>query len=167
MLTLTVDRDGIAAAHEQIRSYIRRTPTISLDGLTAKLELVQHAGAFKTRGAFANLLMRDVPPAGVVAWSGGNHGAAVAYAARALGHRAKVFVPRYSSPAKVARIREQGADLVLTETVADAFAGAEAFAADTGAIYVHPFDRIETMVGAGTVALELQEQAPDLDTVLV
>jgi threonine dehydratase len=78
-----------------------------------------------------------------------------------------VFVPRYASPAKVARIREQGADLVLTETIADAFAGAEGFAADTGAILVHPFDRIETMVGAGTLGLELQEQAPELDTVLV
>src|SRR6202000_1158859 len=107
MLTLTVDRDGVAAAHEQIRPYIRRTPTITLDGITAKLELFQHVGAFETRGAFANLLMRDVPPAGVGASAGGNHGAAVAYAARALGHRAKVFVPRYASPAKVARIREQ------------------------------------------------------------
>jgi threonine dehydratase len=167
MLTLTVDRDGVAAAHEQIRPYIRRTPTITLDGITAKLELFQHAGAFKTRGAFANLLMRDVPPAGVVASSGGNHGAAVAYAARALGHQAKVFVPRYASPAKIARIREQGADLVLTEHIADAFAGAEAHAAETGAILVHPFDRVETMVGAGTVGLELQEQAPELDTILV
>lgn len=167
MLTLAVDRDGIAAAHEQIRPYIRRTPTVTLDGITAKLELLQHAGSFKTRGAFANLLLREVPPAGVVAWSGGNHGAAVAFAARSVGHRAKIFVPKYSSAAKVQRIREQGADLVLMESIADAFAAAEAFAADTGAIYVHPFDRVETMAGAGTLGLEIQEQAPELDTLLV
>jgi threonine dehydratase len=167
MLTLAVDRDGITAAHEQIRPHIRRTPTITLDGVTAKLELCQHAGSFKTRGAFANLLLREVPPAGVVAASGGNHGAAVAFAAHSLGHRAKIYVPRYSSPAKIQRIREQGADLVFTESLPDAFERAEAFAAETGAISVHAFDRVETMVGAGTVGLELEDQAPDLDTILV
>src|SRR5579862_2277471 len=150
MLTLAVDRDGIAAAHEQIRPYIRRTPTITLDGITAKLELCQHAGSFKTRGAFANLLMRDVPVAGVVAATGGNHGGSVAYAARALGHTAKIFAPAYASPAKLGRIRGYGADLVLCEGLPEAFAQQNAWAAETGAIIVHSFDQIETMLGAGT-----------------
>ncbi len=167
MLTLTVDRDGIAAAHTHIGSYIRRTPTITLDGLTAKLELCQHAGSFKTRGAFANLLMREVPAAGVVAATGGNHGGAVAFAARALGHTAKIFAPRYASPAKLQRIRDYGATLVLAEGIPEAFEQAEAWAAESGAIVVHSFDQVETMLGAGTVGLELQEQAPTLDTLLV
>jgi threonine dehydratase len=164
---MDVTREGIAAAAAVIAPHIRRTPAIDLDGVTLKLELTQHAGSFKTRGAFANLLLRDVPAAGVVAASGGNHGAAVAYAARKLGHSAKIFVPSYSSPAKVQRIRDYGADLVLCDTVGEVFAGAEAWGASTGAVYVHPFDQIETMCGAGTVALELEQQAPDLDTVLV
>jgi threonine dehydratase len=108
-----------------------------------------------------------VTPAGVVAASGGNHGAAVAYAARALGRRAKIFVPGYASPAKVQRIRDYGADLVLCDSIAEVFAGAEGWAASTGAMYVHPFDQVETMCGAGTVGMELERQAPDLDTVLV
>ena len=167
MLTLAVDRDGIAAAHEQIRPYVRRTPTLTLDGVIAKLELFQHAGSFKTRGAFANLLMRAIPPAGVVAATGGNHGAAVAFAARATGQTAKIFAPRYASPAKLQRIRDYGADLVLSEGIPEAFAAAEAWAARSGAIVVHSFDQVETMLGAGTVALELHEQAPALDTILV
>jgi threonine dehydratase len=167
MQTLAVDRDGIAAAHQQIRPYIRRTPTITLEGITAKLELCQHAGSFKTRGAFANLLMRDVPPAGVVAATGGNHGGSVAYAARTLGHVAKIFAPAYASPAKLQRIRDYGADLVLCAGIPEAFARQDAWAAETGAITVHSFDQVETMLGAGTVARELHEQAPELDTLLV
>src|SRR5271163_1300355 len=129
---MQVDRDGIAAAAAVIAPHVRRTPAIDLDGVTLKLELMQHAGSFKTRGAFANLLLREVPAAGVVAASGGNHGGAVAYAAQRLGRAAKVFVPSYSSPAKVQRIRDYGADLVLCETLAEVFASAEAWAASTG-----------------------------------
>ncbi|HXB27869.1 MAG TPA: threonine/serine dehydratase [Gemmatimonadaceae bacterium] len=167
LMTLAADRDGVAAAHEQIRPYIRRTPTLLLDGITAKLELCQHAGSFKTRGAFANVLMRDVPPAGVVAATGGNHGASVSYAARAVGRVAKIFAPAYSSPAKLQRIRDYGGNLTLVPGLAEGFAAQDAWAAETGAIVVHSFDQLETMLGAGTVALELEEQAPGLDTVLV
>ena len=167
MLTLAVDRDGIAAAHAHIGPYIRRTPTITLVGITAKLELCQHAGSFKTRGAFANLLMREVPSAGVVAATGGNHGASVAFAARTTGQVAKIFAPRYASPAKLQRIRDYGATLVVVEGIPEAFAQADAWAAESGAIVVHSFDQVETMLGAGTVGVELQEQAPALDTILV
>src|SRR3954447_17705284 len=119
---IPVDRDSIARTYETIRPYIRRTPVIEVDGsdfgldgvsLVFKLELLQHSGSFKARGAFANLLMRDVPAAGVVAASGGNHGAAVAFAARRLGVPVTIFVPSITSPAKAARIREYGATLVF------------------------------------------------------
>ncbi len=136
--------------------------------LTLKLELFQHAGSFKTRGAFANLLTRSIPAAGVVAASGGNHGAAVAYAAMQLGVPAHIFVPTVSSPAKISRIRGYGADLVVGgDRYADALAASQAFAARSGALPVHAFDQEETLLGQGTIGLELARQAPDLDTVLV
>src|SRR2546423_3152327 len=105
-----VDPRGIQAAYEVIRPHLRVTPVLELDpadlGLAAgrlvlKLEQLQHAGSFKTRGAFANLLLRRLPPAGVVAASGGNHGVAVAYPAMRLGGRAQGFVPPLSSPAEI------------------------------------------------------------------
>ena len=117
-----VTRDAIAGTYERIAPHIRRTPVLAIaaedfglagGALSLKLELTQHSGSFKARGAFANLLMREVPPAGVAAASGGNHGAAVAYAARRLGHKARIFVPEISSPAKIARIRGYGADLAV------------------------------------------------------
>src|SRR6266700_1447196 len=155
----------------------RLTPVIAVDaaefGLAAnartlKLELLQHSGSFKARGAFANLLTRDVPKAGVVAASGGNHGAAVAYAAMKLGKPAKIFVTSVSSPAKVARIRDYGADLVIEgDRYADALAASERWALQTGAMPVPAFDQNETIMGQGTLALELGEQAPDIDTLLV
>jgi threonine dehydratase len=133
-----------------------------------KLELFQRAASFKTRGAFANLLQRNVPAAGVVAASGGNHGAAVAFAAMQLGIRAKVFVPAIASPAKIDRIRSYGADLTVGgERYAEALAASEAYAAESGALPVHAFDQIHTLLGQGTLALELSEQAPRLDTLLV
>src|SRR5206468_5013884 len=148
-------------------SVVPGTPSASAR-LVLKLELMQHAGSFKTRGAFTNLLTRPVPPAGVVAASGGNHGAAVAYAAMQLKVPAKIFVPTISSPAKIDRIRSYGADLVVGgERYAEALAASEAWAADTGALQVHAFDQRETLLGQGTLALELDTQAPDLDTVLV
>jgi len=136
--------------------------------LTLKLELFQHAGSFKTRGAFANLLTRAIPAAGVVAASGGNHGAAVAYAAMRLGVPAHIFVPTVSSPAKIARIRAYGAELVVGgDRYADALVASEAFAARSGALPVHAFDQEETLLGQGTIGLELARQAPALDTLLV
>jgi threonine dehydratase len=167
----------VAECERLIRPHIRRTPVIEVDGgdfdlpghrLTLKLELLQNAGSFKTRGAFANLLGRDVPKAGVVAASGGNHGAAVAYAAMKLGKPAKIFVPSVSSPAKIARIRDYGADLAIEgDRYADALAASESWARQTGALPVPAFDQIETIMGQGTVGLELAGQAPDIDTVLV
>jgi threonine dehydratase len=136
--------------------------------LTLKLELLQHAGSFKTRGAFANLLTRAIPAAGVVAASGGNHGAAVAYAAMRLGVPAHIFVPIVSSPVKIARIRAYGAELVVGgDRYADALAASQAFAARSGALPVHAFDQEETLLGQGTIGLELMRQAPDLATLLV
>ena len=156
---------------------MRVTPLLAVSGadfglaafpLSLKLELFQHAGSFKTRGAFANLLLRQVPPAGVVAASGGNHGAAVAYAAMRLQVPAKIFVPTVSSPAKIQRIREYGADLVVGgERYADALAASDEWVARTGALRVHAFDQHETLLGQGTLGREIEAQAPDLDTLLV
>jgi threonine dehydratase len=170
-----IERTAIEAAHAVIRPYVRRTPIVEAGGadfglspfpLTLKLELLQHSGSFKARGAFANLLRREVPAAGVVAASGGNHGAAVAYAAMRLQVPAKIFVPTVSSPAKIRRIR--GADLTVTgERYADALAASEEWAAHSGAMPVHAFDHVETLLGQATLGLELSEQAPTLDTVLV
>jgi len=172
-----VNRESIARTLSVIRPFIRRTPVIEVDGLDCglaacrlilKLELLQHAGSFKARGAFANLLLRDVPPAGVVAASGGNHGVAVAYAARRLGKPARIFVPSVASPAKLAKIREYGAELVVTgERYADALAASQGWANAAGALQMHAFDQAETLLGQGTVGLEFEEQAPHLDSLLV
>jgi threonine dehydratase len=174
---LAINRERIAAAYRLIRPHIRRTPVVEANGsdfgldpvaLTFKLELLQHAGVFKARGAFANLLMREIPPAGVAAASGGNHGVAISYAAMKRGVPAKIFLPTISSPAKIARIREYGADLVVAgDLYADALAASEAYVAQSGALPVHAFDQRETLLGQGTVGLELEEQAPGLDTLLV
>jgi threonine dehydratase len=172
-----VDRGSIGAVWEVIRPHVRVTPTLELSGadfglapfpLTLKLELLQHSGSFKARGAFANLLRRSVPEAGVVAASGGNHGAAVAYAAMRLGVPAKIFVPTVSSAAKVQRIREYGADLAIVgDRYAEALAASEAWADRTGALSVHAYDQTETLLGQGTLGMELGAQAPGLETVLV
>ena len=169
--------DRIEATARRIAGYIRRTPTVELNpsdvglpGLpwTVKLELLQHSGSFKTRGAFANLCLREVPHSGVVAASGGNHGAAVAYAARQLGVPATIFVPSITSPAKVDLIRQYGGKLVITgERYADALAASEVHVADTGALPVHAFDQIETLLGQGTLGRELEQQAPNIDTLVV
>jgi len=176
-LLILVNREEIARCETLIRPYVRRTPTIEVDGtdlglgpckLCLKLELLQHSGSFKARGAFTNLLARKVPAAGVVAASGGNHGAAVAYAAMRLQIPAKIFVPSVSSPAKVERIREWGADLVIQgDRYADALAASEAWMQQSGAMPVHAFDQAETMLGQGTLGLELYQQAPNIDTLLV
>src|SRR6185437_3497800 len=175
-----ITRDDIRATYKTIRPYIRRTPVVQLDlgdldpaagelsAITLKLEQLQCSGSFKARGAFANLLLRDVPPTGVVAASGGNHGVAVAYAAHRLGLPARIFVPTVSAPAKIERIRQLGAELVVTgDRYADALAAAQAWVETSGAMSVHAFDQRETLLGQGTVALELTAQAGGPDTVLV
>ena len=190
MLAGVITRDDIRGTYDTIRPYIRRTPVVQVDlgeldpaatgpstlpALTLKLEQLQCAGSFKARGAFANLLLRDVPSAGVVAASGGNHGVAVAYAASRVGLGgkqsgvpARIFVPTVSAPAKIERIRQLGAELVVTgERYADALAAAQAWADSSGAMSVHAFDQRETLLGQGTLALELAGQAEQTDTVLV
>src|SRR5262249_21236764 len=141
---------------------------LDIGSLELKLELLQHTGSFKPRGAFANLLLREVPKAGVVAASGGNHGAAVAYAAMKRGVPAKIFVPSVASPAKIERIRSYGADLVVGgERYADALAQSEAWVVQSGALPIHAYDQVETLLGQGSVGREIEEQAPQIDTLLV
>ena len=171
--------EDIERTYEAIRPYVRRTPVLAVDpgdlggdvapaALWLKLEQLQCAGSFKARGAFTNLLLRDVPAAGVVAASGGNHGVAVAYAAHRLGVPATIFVPSISSRAKVERIRRLGAELVVTgDRYADALAAAGEHIARSGPLSVHAFDQRETLLGQGTVGLELAQQVGRLDTVLV
>lgn len=171
-------RAAIATVYERIRPHVRRTPVLEVDGadfgldagrILLKLELLQHAGSFKPRGALANLLMRKIPAAGVVAASGGNHGLAVAFAARRLGIHATIFVPSVAAATKRERIREYGAQLVVAgERYADALAASRAFAVEAGALEIHAFDQPETLLGQGSVGLEIEEQgASPLDTLLV
>jgi threonine dehydratase len=172
-----INRAEIDKVHAVIASHVRETPVVtaaaedfSLTGapIAFKLELLQHAGVFKPRGAFANLLLRDVPKAGVVAASGGNHGAAVAFAAQRLGIPAKIFVPTVASPAKIAQIRSYGAELVVEGArYADALALSQDWAAQTGALQIHAFDQPETLLGQGSVAREFAAQAPQATTWLV
>lgn len=179
---MPITRAEIEAAHARIAPHVRRTPVWTLPGVfghhgpvSLKLEFLQHAGSFKTRGAFNTLLSRPVPAAGVAAASGGNHGAAVAYAARELGVRARIFVPEISSPAKVAVIRSHGAEVVIGGArYADAQAACDLYVAEAGALRVHPFDAESTIAGQGTVGLEWEQDVsspgqdgPALDTVLV
>jgi threonine dehydratase len=174
--------EDIRRTFEVIRTHVRRTPIVQVDpddltgdrrarshfALVLKLEQLQHAGSFKARGAFANLLLRNVPQAGVVAASGGNHGVAVAYAANRLGVPARIYVPAICAPAKIEKIRSLGAHLVVGgDRYADALAAAQQWQADSDALSVHAFDQRETLLGQGSLGLELSEQAPDVDTVVV
>jgi threonine dehydratase len=177
MQPILITRERITATEAVIRRYVRRTPLVKADlsdfglppgPLTFKLEMLQHSGSFKARGAFANLLLRETPAAGVVAASGGNHGAAVAYAAQRLKVPATIFVPDITSPAKAELIRKCGARLVIAGSrYADALAASEAHVAESGALPVHAFDQPETLLGQGTVGLELEQDARDIDTLMV
>ena len=172
-----LDRESIAAAYERIAPHVRATPVVEADGadfglpglrLAFKLEYLQHAGSFKSRGAFNQLLTRDIGPAGVVAASGGNHGVAVSFAAMKLGVPATIFVPTVASEAKIEQIRGNGAKLVVGgDRYDDALRASEAFAASSGATPIHAFDQWETLQGQGTVGLEWERQAPGMDAILV
>jgi threonine dehydratase len=175
-----VTPESIREAHRRISPWIRRTPLLVGDGapwgggpFVFKLELFQHAGSFKTRGAYSHMLSRAVPAAGVTAASGGNHGVAVALASKRLGHRARVFVPEISSPVKIAAIRAQGAEVVVGGArYADAQVACDAYARESGALLIHPFEARETLAATGTVALEWEEDLerlglPPVETVLV
>jgi threonine dehydratase len=177
MRTIALARDDVARIDGLIRPHIRRTPVIDISGgdigvtaarLVLKLELLQHSGSFKPRGAFANLVTHDLPAVGVVAASGGNHGAAVAFAASRLGTPATIFVPTTTPQAKRERIAGYGARLQLSgDCYADALDASRQWAADSGALEVHAYDQVETLLGQGTVGLEFEQQASDLDTLLV
>ncbi|MER8635281.1 threonine/serine dehydratase [Mesorhizobium sp. M0018] len=173
----TITRERIAAIEPRIRPFVRHTPVLRVDmadfgrpplPVDLKLECLQHSGSFKARGAFTNLLERPVPAAGVVAASGGNHGAAVAYAAMRLGHKATIFVPEVSPQAKLDRIRGYGAELIVGGArYAEALAASESFAERSGALQIHAFNQEETLVGQGTLGLEIEADLPKLDTLLV
>lgn len=172
-----ITRDDIVAAAERIAPYVRRTPVLALEPgafghparLFLKLEQLQHAGSFKVRGAFNRLLTsRRARQVGVCAASGGNFGLAVAYAARALGIPATIFVPEISTPAKVARLRDLGADVVVAgREYAEALEACRERVAATGADMPHAYDDHAVVAGAGTLARELAADVPDLDTIVV
>ena len=171
-----ITREEVEAAAARIEGYIRRTPVMRLEtgalglgaDLTLKLELFQHTGSFKPRGAFNRLLLAEIPEAGVITASGGNHGQALAHVARVLGVRAEIFVPASSPPLKAERIRAQGAEVTVTgEYYDDAMEACLQRSTATGALLVHPYDHPHTVAGAATVGMELMDQAPDLDTILV
>lgn len=174
-MSVPVTSDDIRAAYARIRNHIRRTPVIplprgSLGGdftPVLKLEHTQVSGSFKARGAFNSLLSMNPPAAGVAAASGGNHGAAVALAARDLGIPARIFVPEISPPPKIAAIRRYGAEVVVGGAqYDDAQAACDAYVAATGALKIHPFSATPTIAGQGTVGLEWAEQA-ELDEVVI
>jgi threonine dehydratase len=175
-----VTPSAIGSAHAKIRAHIRRTPILEAPSpvggappLSLKFECLQETGSFKARGAFHNLLTRPASTAGCTTASGGNHGAAVAFAARKLGIRARVFVPEVAPEAKIAKIRAYGAEAVVGGALyAEAQERCDAYAAESGALLIHPYDAVETIAGQGTVALEWEEDLEragleKLDTVLV
>jgi threonine dehydratase len=176
MEAATLTRNGIEAAAARIAPYLRRTPTLALEAdalgvagqLVLKLEFLQVTGSFKPRGAFNRLLSAEIPEAGVIAASGGNHGVAVAYAAHRLGMPATIFVPTIAAPAKLKRIRDSGAEVIVSgSNYAEALALSMERAKASGALVVHAYDQPEVILGQGTVGLELMAQAPNLDTVLI
>ncbi|MGE5460148.1 MAG: threonine/serine dehydratase [Solirubrobacterales bacterium] len=171
-----ITRFDIENAADRITGYIRHTPVARLEPgafgvpgiVTLKLELLQHTGSFKPRGAFSRMLSAELDDSGVLAASGGNFGLGVAYAAHVLGHRAEIFVPETSPPVKIERIRALGAEVhVIPGYYADAYAACEERAFDSGAAFMHPYDQEAVVAGQGTIGAELEMQAPDLETVLV
>jgi threonine dehydratase len=173
---VTFGRADVETARERIAGYVRRTPVLDLGGgafglpgrITLKLELTQHTGSFKPRGAFNKMLASEVPEAGVIAASGGNFGLAVAYAAHTLGHRAEIFVPSTSPKVKAERIESLGAEVRIVEGYYDdALEESRDRVAETGALGMHAFDQPEVVAGQGTIGFELSEQVPDADTVVV
>ncbi len=175
-----VSPDLIEAAHRRIAPHVRRTPLMETPSpvpgaqpISIKYEFLQHTGSFKSRGAFNNLLTRAPAAAGCAAASGGNHGAAVAYAAGKLGVRARIFVPQIAAPVKIAKIKAYGAEVhVDGATYFDALALCEAYVAASGAMPISAYDTFETIAGQGTVGLEWERDLarldlPPLDTVLV
>ncbi len=171
---MSVTRSEIKSASVRILPFIQRTPIMTSDNfglgypIDLKLEHLQLSGSFKARGAFNNLLAREVPATGIVAASGGNHGAAVAMAAKRLGVRARVYVPELAGSEKISLIKRSGADLVVVPgDYSQAFLAAEAYENETGAMQIHAYDRPETVAGQGTLALEWEEQGMKADTIMI
>ncbi len=172
-----LDEETIRATYVRIAPHVRKTPILEVDGadfglpgrrIVFKLEFLQHAGSFKTRGAFNNMLTREIGPAGVVAASGGNHGAATAFAAMKTKHPATIFIPTVASPAKMEQIRSYGARLeVGGDRYDDALRASQAFIEKSKATAIHAYDQYETLQGQATVGLEFESQAPNLDALLV
>lgn len=171
-----IPRTEIQDAARRIAMHVRRTPVIALEekafGIDAKiffkLECLQHTGSFKPRGAFNCILGSSVPQAGVIAASGGNHGAAVAYAAQKLGHRAEIFVPTITPAAKVERLKQYGAAInIVGKDYAEALEASRERAAQTGAVSIHAYDDRRVLAGQGTLGMELEEQIRSLDSVLI
>jgi threonine dehydratase len=171
-----ISRTAIQEAGRRIGMHVRRTPVLALEPdalnldakIFLKLESLQHTGSFKPRGAFNCILSANVPQAGVIAASGGNHGAAVAFAAQKLGHRAEIFVPAISPPNKVERLRQYGAEACVTgRDYAEALAASQKRAAETGALPIHAYDDERILAGQGTLGMELEEQVRGLDSVLI
>lgn len=169
-------RAEIEIASKRIADYVRTTPIMQLESgiwglagdIVLKFEQLQHTASFKPRGAFNRILSNQVPEAGVIAASGGNHGIAVAYAARRLGHRAEIFVPEVCSPVKIERLRDYGAQVsIIGANYAEALEASQARATQTGALVVHAYNQPEVLAGQGTLGYEFARQAPDLDTVLL
>lgn len=169
--------EKIEQTERVIRPYIRRTPVIEIDGsdfaldsinLVFKLELLQHSGSFKARGAFTNILTREVPAVGVVAASGGNHGAAVAFAAMTLRKPATIFVPSVAAATKLDRIRRYGAELKIAgDRYAESLEASEVWTRESGALPIHAYEGTETLLGQATLGLELEQQDPKLNSLLV
>ena len=171
---MTIDRAAITEAAKRISPYIRKTPVMDVfvpgiaNPICLKLELFQHSGSFKPRGAFNNLVGTVIPKTGIAAASGGNHGAAVAYAAKVLNIPARIFVPSISSPAKVARIASYGATVVQQgANYQEAVGLCQAHVDESGALNIHAYNTEKTIIGQGTLGVELKQQCPDLDTILV
>jgi len=173
VLAGTVRSEDVRSAAERIAGRVRRTPVLELGeihgaSVVVKVELLQHTGSFKPRGAFNKLLSSEVPPAGVIAASGGNFGLAVAYAARETGVPAEIFIPSTSPQTKVDRVLAYGAQVTITDGYfAEAFEVAEKRAAESDALLLHPFDQPEVIAGQGTLGLEIEEQVPDVGTVMI
>lgn len=171
-----ISRTEIQDAGRRIATHVRRTPVIALEekafGIDAriffKLECLQHTGSFKPRGAFNCILNSKIEEAGVSAASGGNHGAAVAYAAHKLGHRAEIFVPAITPKNKVDRLKKYGAAItIIGNSYSEAFAASQERALETNAVAIHAYDDVHVLAGQGTLGMELEEQVRGLDSVLI
>ena len=171
-----VSTTEIKEAQARIDGYVRKTPVLELEAgalfdggpCWLNLEQLQHTGSFKVRGAFNTLLSCARPAGGVSAYSGGNHGAAVAYAATSLGMKSKIFVPDFAGPVKIARMQGFGAEVqVMSASAAEIVAAFQDYAAQNDALAVHPFDDPKVLAGQGTLGLEIEGQLPEFDTLVL